>query len=114
MIAPSVPPSVARRKNRTAVKRAWFDRQGLIKIGEIIRTARESANLSLDDVAEMTGYAKATISYLENGANKINPPLLEALRRILKPINPDTGNVYGGWELLSMSFVIRLEEIDEV
>lgn len=51
------------------------------KIGAFIRHARESQNLTKEQLAEKTGYARQTISRWEQGDQAIT---VEALVKILK------------------------------
>lgn len=53
----------------------------LERLGEIIRAARQSRNLTQAQLAEKTGYARQTISRWEKGDQAIT---VEALVKILK------------------------------
>lgn len=104
-------PSLARRekqKKKPVDKRAWFDVNGLQRLGQILRETREQKGLSLDDLYEATGFPRSTINNLENGATEsVNVPLLDLLCEILEPTNLQTGQPYGTWELLSIALVSR-------
>jgi len=104
-------PSLARRLSARPEKRLQYGVDGIKKIGQIIRSARESKDLNLDDVVEKTGYNRSAIFMIETGKktkaediNTINVPLLTLLCEVLEPINPDTGKPFHPWELLSIAF----------
>lgn len=60
-----------------------------IKIGKRIKEAREEKDMSLQDVAELTGVARSTIQRYEAGRiDKIKLPVIESIARSLG-VRPD-------------------------
>ncbi|HEU5054501.1 MAG TPA: helix-turn-helix transcriptional regulator [Hanamia sp.] len=56
--------------------------QETIRVGENIRTHREKAGFTQDDLASMTGFAKSTIASIEAGANTDISHLIEIAKAI--------------------------------
>ena len=55
------------------------------EIGKRIKTAREKADMSLNDVAIKLGVNKSTISRYENGEiSKVKAPIIESLANVLR------------------------------
>ncbi len=63
-----------------------------LKVGEKIRELREKAGLSLQEMAERTGYSSAVLSQIEN--HMISPPL-GALIKIAKALEVKVGAFWG-------------------
>jgi transcriptional regulator with XRE-family HTH domain len=63
-----------------------------IKVGEKIRTLREQKGLSLQEMAERTGYSSALLSQIEN--HLISPPL-GAMIKIAKALAVRVGAFFG-------------------
>lgn len=81
-----------------------------VDVGKRIRELREDAGLSLQDIAEKTGYSSALISQFEN--HMISPPL-GALIKLSRVLNVDVGNFFG--EVADQSFVlVRSDERETV
>lgn len=66
-------------------------RQRSSGLGARIRTLRERSGLSLDDVTEKTGIAKANLSNIETGSH-LNPTL-NTLERIASAIGCKVGDL---------------------
>jgi transcriptional regulator with XRE-family HTH domain len=89
-----------------------FDKVGMVKVGIILKKAREHKGLTLDELGELTGIGKTRLNDVELGnGSKLMVDTLEAYRRIVHPINPETGNVYQYWELLNIALI--MEDIPE-
>ena len=56
----------------------------LEKLGEIIRAARQSRNLTQAQLAEKTGYARQTISRWEKGDQAITVGALVKILKVLR------------------------------
>ncbi|MGD8353336.1 MAG: cupin domain-containing protein [Pseudomonadota bacterium] len=81
-----------------------------VDVGKRIRELREDAGLSLQDIAEKTGYSSALISQFEN--HMISPPL-GALIKLSRVLNVDVGNFFG--EVADQNFVlVRSDERETV
>lgn len=108
------PPSVAKRQQTRPDKLSWYDYDQLKRVGKIIRQARETKNITLDDLQKATGYSRAAISNLEraesNGkkSETINIPLLALLCETLKPMD-EQGRSYQWSDLVSMALVVQAE-----
>ena len=68
------------------------DQKEEIKVGERIRTIREEKGLSLQEMAERTGYSSALLSQIEN--HLISPPL-GAMTKIAKALTVKVGAFFG-------------------
>ena len=62
-----------------------------VKVGEKIKSFRESMGLSLADMAEKTGFSTAFLSQLEN--HLISPPL-GAIMKIARCLDIETGKLF--------------------
>jgi transcriptional regulator with XRE-family HTH domain len=62
-----------------------------VKVGEKIKSYRESMGLSLGDMAEKTGFSTAFLSQLEN--HLISPPL-GAIMKIARCLGIETGKLF--------------------
>jgi len=63
-----------------------------LKVGEKVREVREQRGLSLQEMAERTGYSSALLSQIEN--HMISPPL-GALIKIAKALGVKVGTFFG-------------------
>ena len=72
-----------------------------VEVGKRIRELREDAGLSLQDMAERTGYSSALMSQFEN--HMVSPPL-GALIKLSKVLGVDVGDFFG--EVADQSFVL--------
>jgi len=63
-----------------------------LRVGEKVRELREKGGLSLQDLAERTGYSSALLSQIEN--HMISPPL-GALFKIAKALEVKVGTFFG-------------------
>ncbi|MBI5966652.1 MAG: cupin domain-containing protein [Deltaproteobacteria bacterium] len=63
-----------------------------LKVGEKVREIREQRDLSLQEMAERTGYSSAILSQIEN--HMISPPL-GALIKIAKALGVKVGTFFG-------------------
>jgi transcriptional regulator with XRE-family HTH domain len=63
-----------------------------VKVGEKIKKFRESAGISLAEMAERTGFSPAYLSQLEN--HLISPPL-GALIKIARCLEIEIGTLFG-------------------
>lgn len=90
-----------------------FNRQGILRVGEILLKARETKGWSLQDLQNYCGLPPSTSNDIENGCvTKIHADTLETLRVALEPQNPDTGKTYTLSELYNL-MLVREEERDE-
>jgi len=64
----------------------------LIRVGERIKQVREAGGLSLQDLAERTGYSSALMNQIEN--HLVSPPL-GALGRIAHALGVKIGDLWG-------------------
>ena len=60
----------------------YHNQKETIKIGNQIRKLRKDALLSIDDISDMTGFAKSTISAIENGSETDTSHLIEIAKAI--------------------------------
>lgn len=60
----------------------YHNKKDTKKLGKRIETLRLQKNLSMEDIAFMTGFAKATIMAVENGANTDSSHLIEIAKAI--------------------------------
>ena len=91
-----------------------FDKIGIVKVGLILKEAREQQRLTLEDLSYHTGIGRTRLNDVELGnVNKLMPDTLEAYRLVVRPINPETGKVYQPWELLEMAMIIEAPQEEE-
>ncbi|OKH32942.1 hypothetical protein NIES2119_24715 [[Phormidium ambiguum] IAM M-71] len=80
----------------------------MVKVGLILKNAREQKGLTLDELADLTGVGKTRLNDVELGnGNKLMVDTLEAYRRVIRPLNPETGEVYQCWELLEIAMILE-------
>ena len=60
----------------------YHNQKETIKIGDQIRKLRNDALFSIDDISDMTGFAKSTISAIENGSETDTSHLIEIAKAI--------------------------------
>lgn len=60
----------------------YHNQHETIKVGNQIKKLRNSALLSIDDISDMTGFAKSTISGIENGKETDTSHLIEIAKAI--------------------------------
>ncbi|MBD2183588.1 helix-turn-helix domain-containing protein [Aerosakkonema funiforme] len=83
-----------------------FNREGILRVGEILRGARETKCWSLQELQNYCGLPPSTSSDIENGCvTKIHADTLETLRVALEPQNPHTGRTYTLGELYELMLV---------
>ncbi|MBD1932731.1 MULTISPECIES: helix-turn-helix domain-containing protein [Cyanophyceae] len=83
-----------------------FDRMGIMRVGEILRKARETKGWSLQELHNYCGLPASSVSDLENACvTKVQADALETLRVALEPQNPDTGMTYTLGDLYEMMLV---------
>lgn len=83
-----------------------FNREGILRVGDILRSARETKRWSLQELQNYCGLPPSTSSDIENGCvTKIHADTLETLRVALEPQNPDTGRTYTLGELYGLMLV---------
>ena len=75
----------------------FYNKKEIKKIGELIRGLREGNEWSIEDIASMTGFARNTITAIENGSNTDIIHLIEIAKAI--GVHP--------MELLNISLEIR-------
>jgi transcriptional regulator with XRE-family HTH domain len=91
---------------RQTIGRYRFDSQGVMRVGEILRNAREVKGWSLQELQAYCGLPASTANGIENGfVTKIQADTLETLRVALEPQNPETGEVYTLGELYGLMLV---------
>ncbi|HEY9851405.1 MAG TPA: helix-turn-helix transcriptional regulator [Leptolyngbyaceae cyanobacterium] len=89
-----------------------FNSQGVFRVGEILRNAREVKGWSLQELQAYCGLPASTANGIENGfVTKIQADTLETLRVALEPQNPSTGKTYTLGELYEL-MLVREEEIN--
>ncbi|WP_190463710.1 helix-turn-helix transcriptional regulator [Planktothrix sp. FACHB-1355] len=96
------------RQSKKSEPIARFDKVGMVKVGLILKNAREQKGLTLDELADLTGVGKTRLNDVElaNG-NKLMVDTLEAYRRVVRPFNPETGKDYQCWELLEIAMILE-------
>lgn len=72
-----------------------------VQVGERIRELREDAGLSLQEMADRTGYSSALLSQFEN--HMISPPL-GALVKLSQALSVDVGDFFG--EVDEQNFIL--------
>jgi len=83
-----------------------FNSDGVMRVGEILRGAREAKGWSLQDLQGYCGLPPSTANGIENGfVTKIQADTLETLRVALEPQNPNTGKTYTLSELYELMLV---------
>lgn len=83
-----------------------FNPQGVLRVGEILRNAREVKGWSLQELHAYCGLPASTANGIENGfVTKIQADTLETLRVALEPQNPETGKTYTLDELYALMLV---------
>lgn len=83
-----------------------FNREGILRVGEILRNAREAKRWSLQELQSYCGLPPSTSNDIENGCvTKIHADTLETLRVALEPQNPNTGKIYTLGELYDLMLV---------
>lgn len=95
-------------KSRVAqtLGRYRFNSEGVVRVGEILRSAREAKGWSLQDLQAVCGLPASTANGIENGfVTKIQADTLETLRVALEPQNPHTGKTYTLGELYDLMLV---------
>lgn len=95
-------------KSRVAqtLGRYRFNSEGVVRVGEILRSAREAKGWSLQDLQAFCGLPASTANGIENGfVSKIQADTLETLRVALEPENPQTGKTYTLGELYELMLV---------
>ncbi|GET41516.1 MULTISPECIES: helix-turn-helix domain-containing protein [Microseira] len=91
---------------RQTIGRYRFDSQGVMRVGEILRNAREAKGWSLQELQAYCGLPASTANGIENGfVTKIQADTLETLRVALEPQNPETGEIYTLGELYGLMLV---------
>lgn len=96
------------RQSKRSQPIARFDKVGMVKVGLILKNAREQKGLTLDELADLTGVGKTRLNDVELGnGNKLMVDTLEAYRRVIRPVNPETGEVYQCWELLEIAMILE-------
>ncbi|HEY9874795.1 MAG TPA: helix-turn-helix transcriptional regulator [Candidatus Obscuribacterales bacterium] len=102
------------RKSKRQEQIARFDKVGMVKVGLILKNAREEKGLTLDELADLSGVGKTRLNDIELGnGSKLMADTLEAYRLVVRPINPETGNIYQRWELLEMAMIIEDPQEEE-
>lgn len=83
-----------------------FSSQGVLRVGDILRNAREGKGWSLQELQAYCGLPASTANGIENGfVTKIQADTLETLRVALEPQNHETGNTYTLGELFELMLV---------
>lgn len=91
-----------------------FSSQGVLRVGELLRKAREAKGWSLQELQAYCGLSASTANGIENGfVTKIQADTLETLRVALEPQNPNTGKTYTLGELFEL-ILVKEEEINGV
>ena len=89
-----------------------FNRDGILRVGEILRNARETKGWSLQELQKYCGLPPSTSNDIENGCvTKIHADTLESLRVALEPQNPETGEIYTLGELYGLMLVREEDSI---
>jgi len=97
---------VAKSQVRQSSGRYRFNSQGVLRVGDILRNAREAKGWSLQELQGYCGLPASTANGIENGfVTKIQADTLETLRVALEPQNPDTGKTYTLGELFELMLV---------
>jgi len=83
-----------------------FSREGILRVGRILRSAREIKGWTLHELQSACGLPPSTTNDIENGCvTKIQADTLETLRVALQPQNPVTGQTYSLGELYELMLV---------
>ncbi|MBD2183589.1 helix-turn-helix domain-containing protein [Aerosakkonema funiforme] len=91
---------------RQSSSRYRFNSQGVLRVGEILRNAREAKGWSLQELQAYCRLPASTANSIENGfVTKIQADTLETLRVALEPQNPETGKTYTLGELYELMLV---------
>lgn len=91
---------------RQSSSRYRFNSQGVLRVGDILRNAREMKGWSLQELQAYCGLPASTANGIENGfVTKIQADTLETLRVALEPQNPETGKTYTLGELYELMLV---------
>lgn len=86
------------RKERWKLYR--FDIDGIARVGQILCAAREQKQLSMGDLAQLTGVTPSQINDIEKGKrDKLSVDDLKSIWEIVQPVNPETGKVWGFYQL---------------
>jgi transcriptional regulator with XRE-family HTH domain len=81
-----------------------------VEVGKRIRELREDTGLTLQELAQRTGYSSALLSQFEN--HMVSPPL-GALIRLSRALAVDVGDFFG--EVADQSFIlVRSDERETV
>ena len=89
-----------------------FSAQGVLRVGELLRHAREAKGWSLQELQAYCNLPASTANSIENGfVTKIQADTLETLRVALEPNNPQTGKTYTLGELFEI-MLVREEELN--
>ncbi len=86
-----------------------MDAAGVARVGEILRSTREERQLSMGDLAQLSGVTASQINNIEKGRrDKLAVDDLKSIWEILQPVNSETGKVWGFYELYDLC-VCRVE-----
>ncbi len=80
-----------------------------VEVGKRIRELREDAGLTLQDIAERTGYSSALLSQFEN--HMVSPPL-GALIKLSRALNVEVNDFFG--EATGQSFILVRKDEREI
>ena len=111
------PDTVAKRNKsrRERWKLYRFDTNGVVRVGEILRSAREQQGLSTEELAKLSGVTTSQINDIEKGRrDKLAVDDLKSLWEISQPINPQTGQTWGFYELYDLCMYRVEPETPEV
>ena len=105
-------PGTVAKRNKSRKER-WklyrFDADGVAHVGEILRSAREQRELSTEELAKLSGVTTSQINDIEKGRrDKLAVDDLKSLWEILQPVNPETGETWGFYDLYDLC-VFRVE-----